>query len=140
MLQPQNEVKREETCAPLQSQQSELNPSQPLNSIITVAKAGASSIVDASRRASSRIDVGLLPHLAPGPDAEVTTDFRQWNIVSRRGKISEKKELTDAGYRYALDDQNQLDVPCHYHSATIPQTYWTSNQTQGPGCGREGQA
>ncbi|SCZ89836.1 BZ3500_MvSof-1268-A1-R1_Chr1-3g01608 [Microbotryum saponariae] len=45
--------------------------------------------------------------------------------------LYEKKELTDAGYRYALDDQNQLDVP-------------TSNQVQGPGptpgCGREGQA
>ncbi|SCZ90690.1 BZ3500_MvSof-1268-A1-R1_Chr1-3g02153 [Microbotryum saponariae] len=60
-------------------------------SVITVEKSGASSIVDASRRASSRIDVGLLPHLAPGPDAEVTTSFRQWNIVSRRGKISTKR-------------------------------------------------
>ncbi|SCZ96943.1 BZ3500_MvSof-1268-A1-R1_Chr4-2g06878 [Microbotryum saponariae] len=41
--------------------------------------------------------------------------------------LYEKKELTDAGYRYALDDQNQLDVPM-------------SNQVQGPGCEREGQA
>ncbi|SGY29296.1 BQ5605_C002g01037 [Microbotryum silenes-dioicae] len=44
-------------------------------SVITVANSGASSIVDASRRASSRIDVGHLPHSRP--DIEVTTDFRQ---------------------------------------------------------------
>ncbi|SGY74105.1 BQ5605_C005g03341 [Microbotryum silenes-dioicae] len=47
---------------------------------------GSSSIVDASRRASSRIDVGHLPHSRL--DIEVTTDFRQWNIFSGRGKAS----------------------------------------------------
>ncbi|SGY80438.1 BQ5605_C008g05386 [Microbotryum silenes-dioicae] len=50
---------------------------------------GSSSIVDASRRASSRIDVGHLPHSRP--DIEVTTDFRQWNIFSGRGKVSTKR-------------------------------------------------
>ncbi|SGY19997.1 BQ5605_C017g08425 [Microbotryum silenes-dioicae] len=50
---------------------------------------GASSIVDASRRASSRSDVGHLPHSRP--DIEVTTDFRQWNILSERGAVSTKR-------------------------------------------------
>ncbi|SCZ90780.1 BZ3500_MvSof-1268-A1-R1_Chr1-3g02243 [Microbotryum saponariae] len=50
-----------------------------------------SSIVDASRRASSRIDsdVGLLAHSRH--DTEVTTDFRQRNIVSRREESSTKR-------------------------------------------------
>ncbi|SGY25365.1 BQ5605_C018g08606 [Microbotryum silenes-dioicae] len=39
-------------------------------------------------RASSRIDVGHLPHSRP--DIEVTTDFRQWNILSGRGKVSRR--------------------------------------------------
>ncbi|SGY45410.1 BQ5605_C001g00281 [Microbotryum silenes-dioicae] len=50
---------------------------------------GSSSIVNASRRASSRIDVGHLPHSRP--DIEVTTGFRQWNILSERGKVSTKR-------------------------------------------------
>ncbi|SGY34231.1 BQ5605_C002g01600 [Microbotryum silenes-dioicae] len=49
----------------------------------------ASSIVDATRRASSRSDVGHLPHSRP--NIEVTTDFRQWYILSGRGKVSTKR-------------------------------------------------
>ncbi|SGY26628.1 BQ5605_C018g08753 [Microbotryum silenes-dioicae] len=49
----------------------------------------SSSIVDASRRASSQIEVGHLPLYRL--DIEVTTDFRQWNIFSGRGKVSTKR-------------------------------------------------
>ncbi|SCZ90041.1 BZ3500_MvSof-1268-A1-R1_Chr9g10686 [Microbotryum saponariae] len=68
--------------------------------------------------------------LAPGPDTEVTTDFRQWNIVSRRGKISTKRKSSQM---QAIDMRLITRT-----SSTF--TYRTSNQAQGPGCGREGQA
>ncbi|SCZ91545.1 BZ3500_MvSof-1268-A1-R1_Chr1-2g01479 [Microbotryum saponariae] len=99
-------------------------------SVITVEKSGASSIVDASRRASSRIDVGLLPHLAPGPDAEVTTDFRQWNIVSRRGKISMKRR---SSRMQAIDMRLMTRT-----SSTFRRPI--KRRVRGAGCGREGQA
>ncbi|SGY41630.1 BQ5605_C003g02536 [Microbotryum silenes-dioicae] len=60
-----------------------------MNSKLSCPYRGASSIVDASRHASSRIDVGPLPHSRP--DIEVTSDFGQWNILSGRRRVSTER-------------------------------------------------